>query len=482
MTPLKQPQNRYQYDWLIIILLTVMALSCAWLYRDFAQDDAFITYRYARNIANGHGFVYNLGEPVLGTTTPLYTLTLGLLGKLSKQDIRLISHLISILCLWMSGIVLYYLGKKDGALLAAAVALIFMSNPLLISAIGMETFFLIAILLLTLQNYLVDRLNLTGTLLGLLILTRYETILFAGILGMHFWIQRKQLPIWLIPTAVIFLGWLVFAWYTFGHVIPQSAVAKLTESEGYPFAIGGVIWWRVYVAQTSWYYAFPLLVLSGGYVAFRYKRRPKAYILILAWTGVYFVAASLVAGSFSWYYGPLMPGLSILLGWGIEFLVRLLGATLSRFRSGKFLPQAWQTGIFVVITISLVTLQFSSWTRGWVNYQGRIVDARYDTYREVSDWLNSHANEGESLATGEIGILGYYANMRIVDLRGLVTPALLPWLVRGRTETLSKAIELYAPDYLLTDEEVLIEFLQRSLDYKLVQSFGVYTLWHAVNP
>jgi hypothetical protein len=37
-------------------------------------EDAYITLRYARNIASGLGFVYNPCEPVLGTTTPLWTL------------------------------------------------------------------------------------------------------------------------------------------------------------------------------------------------------------------------------------------------------------------------------------------------------------------------------------------------------------------------------------------------------------------------
>lgn len=32
-------------------------------------DDAFITFRSARNILAGNGFVYNPGEQVLGTTT-----------------------------------------------------------------------------------------------------------------------------------------------------------------------------------------------------------------------------------------------------------------------------------------------------------------------------------------------------------------------------------------------------------------------------
>jgi hypothetical protein len=46
-----------------------------WLgFRPF--DDTYITFRYSLNLASGHGFVYNLGEHVLGTTTPLWTLVL----------------------------------------------------------------------------------------------------------------------------------------------------------------------------------------------------------------------------------------------------------------------------------------------------------------------------------------------------------------------------------------------------------------------
>ena len=37
-------------------------------------DDAYITYRYARNLATGRGFVYNPGEAVMGTTAPLSTI------------------------------------------------------------------------------------------------------------------------------------------------------------------------------------------------------------------------------------------------------------------------------------------------------------------------------------------------------------------------------------------------------------------------
>jgi len=55
-------------------------------------DDAYITFRYARNLANGVGFVYNAGERVLGTTTPAYTLLLAALSRLGGFADYLVSR------------------------------------------------------------------------------------------------------------------------------------------------------------------------------------------------------------------------------------------------------------------------------------------------------------------------------------------------------------------------------------------------------
>ncbi|MEI7887528.1 MAG: hypothetical protein WCJ04_09060, partial [Actinomycetes bacterium] len=53
--------------------LYVLAAVAAWIVR-FVQDDAFITYRYARNLARGNGLVFNPGERVEGYTNFLWTL------------------------------------------------------------------------------------------------------------------------------------------------------------------------------------------------------------------------------------------------------------------------------------------------------------------------------------------------------------------------------------------------------------------------
>lgn len=45
-------------------------------YWPIQQDDSYIFYSYARNLANGYGYVFNIGERVNATMSPLYTILL----------------------------------------------------------------------------------------------------------------------------------------------------------------------------------------------------------------------------------------------------------------------------------------------------------------------------------------------------------------------------------------------------------------------
>ena len=61
--------------WHVALAATiVLALVARFLPGERTIDDAFITFRYSRNLLAGNGFVYNPGQRVQGTTTPLYTL------------------------------------------------------------------------------------------------------------------------------------------------------------------------------------------------------------------------------------------------------------------------------------------------------------------------------------------------------------------------------------------------------------------------
>ena len=69
---------------LVAGLLTPLFIAIAnmWRLKSFTIDDAYISYRYARNFARGMGLVYNPGERIEGYTNFLWTVLLGFGAKL----------------------------------------------------------------------------------------------------------------------------------------------------------------------------------------------------------------------------------------------------------------------------------------------------------------------------------------------------------------------------------------------------------------
>jgi uncharacterized membrane protein len=151
-------------------------------------------------LANGLGFVYNPGEPILGTTTPLYTLLLALLALLTHQPIPQISLVINTISLWIGAGLLFDLVRDEGFVGGIATALVFITHPLLPQTIGMESVFLVCLMLLSIRFFVQGRLTVTAVLVGLLILTRYEMVLLVGIFAAVEFLEHRRGPIWLWPV------------------------------------------------------------------------------------------------------------------------------------------------------------------------------------------------------------------------------------------------------------------------------------------
>ena len=83
----------------LLIPLFSLALSAAphLLFGPAIVDDAYITFRYAENIAAGKGFVFNPRDgPVQGTSTPLFTLLLAA-GRLAGLPCATTALLLAVL-------------------------------------------------------------------------------------------------------------------------------------------------------------------------------------------------------------------------------------------------------------------------------------------------------------------------------------------------------------------------------------------------
>ena len=83
---------------LALILPAVVALLARVLTGPHPIDDAYITFRYARNLAEGLGLVYNPGEWVLGTTAPLWAMLLGGGYRLGLTDLPWLATIVSAVC------------------------------------------------------------------------------------------------------------------------------------------------------------------------------------------------------------------------------------------------------------------------------------------------------------------------------------------------------------------------------------------------
>jgi hypothetical protein len=121
----------------LFVILSVLFLYITFL--NWAYDDPFITFRYAKNLVAGYGFVYNPGERILSTTTPLFTLLLSAI-HLVTTDIHFLATLIGIVSLIIGGLLLFDLSRFWNSLLVGWTGLLLYTTfPLLARTLGSET-------------------------------------------------------------------------------------------------------------------------------------------------------------------------------------------------------------------------------------------------------------------------------------------------------------------------------------------------------
>jgi hypothetical protein len=430
-----------------IFYLFITTTIIFYMLSDWAYDDPFITYRYARNLRDGLGMVYNPGQRVLSTTTPLFTLLLAFLGNL-WGDFSHLANLVGALSLALGGVFLWDLAKTWGSPVVSWVALLlYPAFPLLTSTLGSETPLYLMFCLAAFAFYARQRYLITAVFAGLAVLTRPDGALVAFILaGDYLFRQRKSIP-WL-PVALfigINLAWFSFAWIYFGHPLPATLVAKQNQGSlaiSQRFAPGILTILKPYATQ--WYYWLQAgLALLGIIYAIR---RKQLWAIILSWTAVYFLAYSILGVSrYFWYYAPLVPGFVVLVGLGIQ----------SIFDSSKIIRQrsapgaSFVTGLVGLLILALVVSQGSSLVE-----QRQAKDDRYFVYRAIGEWLDQNAAPLATVGALEVGIIGYYARRPMIDFAGLIQPDVATQLQGSATyeDSAAWAVDRYRPDYLVLPE------------------------------
>ncbi|MBU1627906.1 hypothetical protein KKB18_11100 [bacterium] len=450
---------------LFIYLITTLALVVIsrGILSIVACDDAFITFRYSENIASGKGFVYNEGERILGTSTPLFALLLAGL-RLLGLDVVLSSHILSILFHFAISLLILLILKDQGYYFAGMIAsFCFALDKLVLTAYGMETNLYIALLLASFYYLTKRNILLSWVFASLMTFCRADGFIWILVLFVITLIRyRKAIFRAAIPAILILLPWFIFSYLYFGNLLPHTVSVKLLNV---PFFYNSFISAVPYYLKNFYVHFFPLTVLGIFFSIWKREQIAILFAYSIAYLGIF---ALMRAQHSHWYFIPLVPVIYIFFAFNIDAFFKM------NLKCGEpaWLPQM-KKAILLLPALIVVFYGFRlAMNLRSLGIPDKSSKAFY--YKETGLWLRDNTPTTAKVMMGEIGIMGYYSNRRIIDMGGLVT--LLDELDERSPDVIA---EHFKPEYYIagagSDSENLV--LGNSI-YKLVSikegKMGIY--------
>ena len=397
-------------------------------------DDAYITFRYARNLLDGHGLVFNPGEAVLGTTTPLFALLLSALGLPlggSEAPFPVMALLVSAAADAVTAFLLIRMGRRLGSTAAGvATALIWAIHPWSVTFAvgGLETSLFVALLSATFYLHLTGQPILAAGTGGLALITRPDALIFLApifidrvIVTLRKEEKARALGWQEAATFGVPVGlWIVLSTLTYNSPIPQSIFAKAVAYE-LPASAGLVRLMQHFATPFMWHEIFgslwiavglvlyPALFILGAILAVRSTARAWP-MFVYPW--IYLLAYSIANPLlFRWYLVPPLP-------------IYLLGIFLGSARLSRDLKH-W----FPLVLLTLLGLigPLSAWTlrpdHGPTRPAPEMAFIQLELmYERAAQELSDDLQPGDVLAAADIGTLGYHTPGEIFDLLGLISP------------------------------------------------------------
>ena len=478
-----------------VLLLMGLAAGIAIEFWGESYDDAFITYRYARNLVEGLGFVYNPGEQILGTTAPGWAFLLAagtVLGRPIGIEVPAVGTLLSLVALLYAA---SWLWRRRGLVTATLFGVAALAFPWHLELLGAEGFAVIAAVL-AMHHQLAKVTTASQIYAGVLgaaaVALRPTAALAVGLLLLAALVwELLQLrrssgqgsaslrpALWrttafLVPTT-LFYGALYFRT---GRVLPQSYSGKRAEGDALGAGIDYTIRqlaWLDRLTPTPLQLVLAALAVVGVIQLLRLARQQRFLertgaldIGLLTWPLALELFYRAVSVPFApWYHLPTTTALLALSAIGTVTLCRwLANRVAARAQPGSAAP--WLAS--VVTATLLWGPAVAHDLRWWQALDGQPVDARMHVYRQAGELLASIEEQGD-VAALEIGFLGWHSRRPILDLSGLVSPEVL---VDRSTRSLEDVLRAEQPRFILEaslfDEQAPLGTITRGSCYQEIE-------------
>ncbi|KPJ62040.1 MAG: hypothetical protein AMJ42_00310, partial [Deltaproteobacteria bacterium DG_8] len=394
----------------------------------FVCDDAFISFRYAKNFINGHGLVWNIGEqpPVEGYTNFLWVIVISLFMKMGFEPVmfsKILGIFFGLWCVFLTYLFSEIILQRKSFLNLIAPVILTCSSPFAIWSTGgletqMFTFFTLAAGIIYLYEIQHNKItSLSAILFALASLTRPEGVLIFGVTCLHRFFHlllmkrslfcRKTL-IWLLTFIIIYFIYFYWRFNYYGFIFPNTYYAK--TGGGLHQLWRGCIYLKRFILFTKW----PILTGLSFLSLFTSSRSILIYLLMLTISfSVYIVY---IGGDFMKmfrFFVPILPLMAILVQEGIISLNQWFSRLINR----PFVKISVIACCSFIFIISL-TMEFTATLKGRKHPpRGRKQVARGGIAR--GKWLRQHASPDETVAALAIGAISYYSELNTIDRFGI---------------------------------------------------------------
>lgn len=439
----------------------------------YTFDDSYVFHVYARNLAHGAGFSFNPGQ-TSHAATPLLTFVLAaqhfLFGERALFTAKLVDLGFSLWAALLLFVIAYRL--TSNVLVAVGSCFVWSVSPLeSILCSGPQDFTLFAFLiLLSLHWYLFHPKSLwTYVFLGLVVLTRYEGALFAGLLFLnHLYIDLrsrefswKRAALRLTLMTALPAAWFAYIG-THATLLPTSGSAKLN-----PWALREI----PHFLMGIMIFFFPPLIFAAVTSALAQAKERAPHILFLfLWVGfcLFFYGPFLDNRR---YYVHLLPFL------GLFSLMYLKHVSERAFISPRW-SQAFLIGIAgVSFAAYLFTIPYY-----YQQTRGQSRSNTYSAYRMAGLWIKQNTAPDATFASEEIGVIPYFAERRLVDFSGWLDLASKKLRERedGMNPQMLEYLSSRRPDYIIINTDFVSRPRQEMLstDPRLTLAHQVPLLDH----
>jgi len=281
-----------------------------------------------------------------------------------------------------------------------------------------------------------------GLLTGLSVWVRPDglTLLGPAVLAILFAEKNNSdrthaLVRYFIGFGSMFVPYLLFNLRLSGTPMPNTFYAKQTEYAAWQ---AEPLWYRLAILLVQVFTGPSIILVPGilGWVVLTVRRREWATLACMVWCAgyLYLYISRLPAYQHGRY---LMPAMPVLFLWGMLALLAFQRSSL--FQHRHWLVQVvWQTSL-VLVTIGFAFLG----ARAYGEDVGLIESEMVVTAK----WAARNIPPNSIIAAHDIGALGYFDDHPLIDLAGLVSPDVIPFI---RNEaSLSSYLNQRGADYLI---------------------------------